>query len=100
MEEILQKPMMVMEMRPEFSIQYKANPKLKIRKEHLKTKKTFQDFLKKTTKNWKKGTYFLRSDIGPFAGFLLNNGKIQLKKEAKNNTPYLCWSYIGKKLKE
>ena len=87
---------MVMEMRPEFSIQYKANPKLKLRPEYLKTKKSFQVFLQKTTKNWKKGNYFLRSDIGPFAGFIIKEGKLVLKKETKNNTPYLCWSYIGK----
>ncbi len=87
-----------MEMRPEFSIQYKANPKLKLKPEVLKTKKTFQEFLKKNTKNWKKGNYFLRSDIGPFAAFQLKKtGTVLLKKESKNNTPYLCWSYIGKK---
>jgi len=98
MEEILNKPMMVMEVRPEFSIQYKANPKLKLRPEHLKTKTEFQKFLKKTTKNWKQGNYFLRSQIGPFAGFdIKKGGKLTLKKEAKNNIPYLCWSYIGKK---
>lgn len=85
-----------MEVRPEFSIQYKANPKLKLKPENLKTKKTFQSFLQKTTKNWKKGNYFLRSDIGPFAGFTIKNGRVSLVKETKNKNPYLCWSYIGK----
>jgi hypothetical protein len=101
MEEILKKPMMVMEMRPEFSIQYKANPKLKLKIEDLKTKKSFQSFLSKTAKNWKQGNYFLRSDVGPFAGFnLKKGGKVTLKKETNNSTPYLCWSYIGKKEKK
>lgn len=98
MEEIIQKPMLVMEVRPEFSILYKANPKIHIKKEHLKTKHTFQDFLAKSAKNWKQGYYFLRSDIGPFAGFFVKKGgKITLYKEAKNNTPYLCWNYIGRR---
>ena len=90
-----------MEVRPEFSIQYKASPKIKVRKEHLKTKKSFQTFLSKSAKNWKQGCYFLRSDIGPFAGFLVKKGgRITLQKEGKNNSPYLCWSYIGKNKEE
>ena len=44
---------MVMEIRPEFSIQYKAKPKIKFKEEHLKDTKAFREFLKKTTKNWK-----------------------------------------------
>tara|TARA_Y100000310_G_scaffold341193_1_gene439577 strand:+ start:3593 stop:3895 length:303 start_codon:yes stop_codon:yes gene_type:complete len=97
-EELLEKPMMVMEIRPEFSIQYKAKPKIKFKVEHLKDTKAFKEFLKKTTKNWKSGNYFLRSDVGPFAGFEKNKkGTIKLQKANSKNTPYLCWQFIGKR---
>lgn len=96
--EFFEKPMIVMQVRPEFSIQYKANPKLRFKKEHLKTKKAFVEHLSKITKNWKAGEYYLRSSNGPFASFIVKKGgKVTLIKEAKNRMPYLCWAYIGKK---
>jgi len=100
MEEILEKPMLVMQVRPEFSIIYKANPKIKFKKEHLKTRKDFKTYLSKTAKNWKEGTYFLRSGDGTFAQFYVKKGgKVTLHKENKNNLPFLCWDYVGKKKK-
>jgi len=98
MEEIVNKPMLVMQVRPEFSIVYKASPKIKFKEEHFNTRKEFVTYLSRTAKHWKEGTYFLRSDSGPFASFFVKKGgKITLHKENKNNVPYLCWSYIGKK---
>jgi len=98
MENIIEKPMLVMQIRPEFSIVYKANPKLKLKKHHLKTKKDFTEYLSKTTRTWKEGEYFLRSPIGPFAGFQVKKGgKIILFKENKNKVPYLCWTMLGGK---
>jgi hypothetical protein len=92
MEDLIEKPMLVMQIRPEFSVVYKANPKLKLRKEYIKSKKEFTDYLAKTAKNWKEGDYFLRSGIGPFAAFnVKKGGKITLFKENKNKIPYLCW---------
>jgi len=92
-EKFIGKPMMVMQMRTEFSIQYKASPKIKFKEEHLKTKKDFVEFLSKTSKNWKEGNYFLRSELGPFAGFIVKKGgKVKLNKENIHNCPYLCWS--------
>tara|TARA_Y100000310_G_C20636348_1_gene791368 strand:+ start:1034 stop:1336 length:303 start_codon:yes stop_codon:yes gene_type:complete len=97
-EEILTKPMMVMEMRPEFSIQYKAKPKIKFKAEHFKDKKSFKEFIQKTTKNWKSGRYFLRSEVGPFVEFQKSKeGKVKLHKENNKNIPYMCWQFIGKK---
>lgn len=87
---------MVMEMRPEFSIQYKASPKLKLKKENISDKKSFVEFLTKTTKNWKSGRYFLRSDVGPFAEFHISKErKLVLEKETKNKIPYLCWQFFA-----
>ncbi|MSR86431.1 hypothetical protein EXS74_03475 [Candidatus Woesearchaeota archaeon] len=98
MEELIEKPMLVMQIRPEFSIIYKANPKLKLKIEYLKTKREFTDYLTKTTKNWKEGEYFLRSNLGPFAGFHVKKGaKVTLFKENKNKVPYLCWALLGNK---
>jgi len=96
--EVYEEPMIVMQVRPEFSIQYKASPKIKFRKEHLKTKKDFIEHLSRISKNWKEGEYYLRSNQGPFASFVVKRGrKVNLIKEAKNRIPYLCWAYIGKK---
>jgi hypothetical protein len=98
MEEFTNKPMIVMQVRPEFSVQYKASPKIKFKKEHLISRKEFVEFLSKASKNWKEGNYFLRSDLGPFAAFDVNRGKrINLHKENKNNVPYLCWSILSAK---
>lgn len=95
---MLEKPMLVMQVRPEFSIIYKANPKIKLRLEYLENKKTFLTYLTKTTKNWKEGDYFLRSTLGPFAGFYVKHGgRVTLYKETRNKTPYLCWTFLGKK---
>ena len=97
-DQFLQKPMMVMQTRTEFSIQYKASPKIKFKEEHLKNKKDFVEFLSKTSKHWKEGNYFLRSDLGPFAGFYVKKGgKVKLLKENQNKTPYLCWGILGTK---
>jgi hypothetical protein len=96
MEEFVNKPMLVMQVRPEFSVAYKASPKLKFRKEHLETKKDLQSFLSKTAKNWKEGEYFLRSGKGTFAAFFVKKGgKITLHKENKNKVPYLVWNVLG-----
>ena len=95
-ELFITKPMMVMEIRPEFSIQYKASPKLKLKKEHICDKKAFIEHLKKTTKNWKSGRYFLRSDVGPFAEFHISKErKFVLEKENKHKMPYLCWQFFA-----
>ena len=51
-----------------------------------------------TSKHWKEGNYFLRSDLGPFAGFYVKKGgKVKLLKENQNKTPYLCWGILGTK---
>ncbi len=98
MEEIVNKPMLVMQVRPEFSIVYKASPKIKFKEEHLKTKKEFIDHLSKTARHWKEGTYFLRSNLGTFASFNVKKGsRVKLHKENKNNIPYLCWTYLSNK---
>jgi hypothetical protein len=98
MEEFVNKPMIVMQVRPEFSVQYKASPKIKFKKNHFSSRKDFVEFLTKTSKNWKEGNYFLRSDLGPFAAFDVTRGKrISLHKENKNSVPYLCWSILGRK---
>ncbi len=98
MEDVIEKPMLVMQVRPEFSVIYKANPKMKLKKEHLKTKKVFSDYLCKQTKNWKEGEYFLRSGLGTFAAFYVKKGgRVTLFKENKNKNPYLCWSYMTKR---
>lgn len=96
MNKFVNKEMIVMQVRPEFSIQYKASPKIKFKEEHLENKKNLTEFLSKITKNWKDGQYFVRSDIGPFAGFQIKKGsKIKLLKENQNRNPYLCWGLIG-----
>lgn len=92
--------MLVMQVRPEFSIVYKASPKLKLKDQHLKTKQVFVDYLSKTAKNWKEGHYFLRSPLGTFAAFYVKKGgKVLLYKESKQKIPYLCWGYFGKRKK-
>ena len=96
MIDVIEKPMLVMQVRPEFSIIYKANPKVKLKKEHLRTQREFTDYLTRVTKNWKEGDYFLRSHLGPFAGFhVRKGGKVMLYKENKSKVPYLCWSFLG-----
>ena len=98
MEEVIENPMLVMQVRPEFSVIYKANPKLKLKREYLKTRKVFSDYLSKQTKNWKEGEYFLRSGIGTFAAFhVKKGGKVTLFKENKNKVPYLVWTYMTRK---
>jgi hypothetical protein len=98
MDEVIGKPMLVMQVRPEFSIIYKASPKIKFKEEHLSTRKEFRDFLSKASRNWKEGTYFLRAGNGTFAQFhVKKGGKVTLHKENKNNVPFLCWSYLGRK---
>ncbi|HLC22402.1 MAG TPA: hypothetical protein VJJ79_01370 [Candidatus Nanoarchaeia archaeon] len=98
MHEVTEKPMLVMQVRPEFSIIYKANPKLKLKKEHIKTQREFLGYLTRTAKNWKEGRYFLRSNLGTFAAFYVKKGgHVTLYKENKQKIPYLCWSYFGKR---
>ena len=98
MEEFIGKTMMVMQVRPEFSIQYKASPRIKFKTEHFSDRKSFQEFLTKTSKTWKEGHYFLRSELGPFAGFRVKKGsKVSLLKENNSKVPYLCWGIFGKK---
>ncbi len=87
-----------MQVRPEFSIQYKASPKIQFKTEHLENKKALLEFLSKKTKHWKEGDYFLRSHIGPFAGFFVKKGgRVTLHKENQNRVPYICWSLIAKR---
>ena len=96
-ETFTDKEMMVMQVRPEFSIQYKASPKIKFKVEHLENKKALVEFLAKKTKHWKEGDYFLRSHLGPFAGFFVKKGgKVTLHKENQNRVPYICWSVLSK----
>jgi hypothetical protein len=98
MEEFTNKPMLVMQVRPEFSVVYKASPKIKFKNEHLEDKKIFQAFLSKTAKNWKEGEYFLRSGVGTFAAFFVKKGgKVTLHKVNKNKVPYLIWSVFTPK---
>ena len=100
MENFIGKAMFVMQVRPEFSIVYKANPKIKFKEEHLNSRKEFTKFLSKTAKHWKEGDYFIRPGMGmgTFAAFYVKKGgKVTLHKENKNNVPYLVWTYFRKK---
>ncbi len=80
--DFLEKPFMVMEMRPEFSLVYRTCPELRLRKEHLKSVKVFREYLERAARQWKNGRYYLRSSIGPFASFYVKDRRISLVREA------------------
>lgn len=94
--DFLDKPLMVMEMRPEFSLIYKTCPEIRLKKEYLKSQRAFKEYLIKVVRQWKSGRYYLRSSIGPFASFHLKNKKLNLVKETSAKKPYLCWAYLGR----
>ncbi|MBI5871954.1 hypothetical protein HZB88_02615 [archaeon] len=94
--DFLDKPFMVMEMRPEFSLIYKTCPELRVRKEHLKSTKIFKEYIGKVARQWKSGRYYLRSSIGPFASFNIKDKKVNLIRESNGRQPYLCWAFLGR----
>ena len=84
--------MMVMQVRPNYSIQYQFKPFLKLTQGECPTKKEFVKYIKGLTGNWKDGDYFIRSHKGTFAYFTLNGNRVKLhKKSERTGTEYLCW---------
>ncbi len=93
--------MMVMQVRPNYSIQYQFKPFIKPSQEECKTKKEFTKFIKELTKNWKDGEYFFRSNQGTFAYFTLNGNRVKLhKKSQRTGNEYLCWQYFQEEPKK
>ena|SRR3989344_84649 len=87
--------MMVMQVRPQYSIQYQFKPFLKLSSEECKSKKDFLKYIKDLTINWKDGDYFIRCNKGTFAYFSLEGNKVKLhKKSERTGNEYLCWQFF------
>ena len=94
--------MIVMQVRPNYSIIYQFKPELKIEEEYIKDKKElnrksllyyipFIKFLKHSA-NWKTGKYFLKCSKGTFASFEVEGKNIKLLKKSTKGKDYLCWN--------
>lgn len=92
---VIDEKMIVMQVRPHYSIVYQFKPQLKLEPCSVKTKKDFMGFIKDLTFNWKDGDYFLKTTKGTFAYFNLEGRKVKLAKKSKIGKEYLCWQYFS-----
>ena len=91
--------MMVMQVRPNYSIQYQFKPFLKLTQGDCLSKRDFTRYIKDLTTNWKDGDYFIRSHKGTFAYFTLTGNRVRLhKKSVRTGNEYLCWQYFQEDL--
>ena len=92
---VFDEKMIVMQVRPNYSIVYQFKPQLRIEKRHIKTQRDFVSYIKDISTNWKDGDYFLKTNQGTFAYFTLDGTKVRLLKKSRIGKEYLCWQCFG-----
>ena len=91
---VLNEKMVVMQVRPNYSIVYQFKPQLKIEPSFVNTKKDFVRYIKDLTTNWKDGAYFFKTSKGTFTYFNIEGRRVKLLKKSRLGKEYLCWQYF------
>ena len=91
---VLNDKMVVMQVRPHYSIVYQFKPQIKLEKKHVKTQDGFKKFIREMSTNWKDGDYFFKCSQGTFAYFNLKGNRVKINKKSRIGKEYICWQYF------